>query len=881
MALVVWATAPMQTAHAQGDTAIVVCGAAPLLPTYCYVASDSQQWNYESSGSGTLRLTFLQGTIESATFDHLRIYDGSNATGTLLYDHVGAAVNLGPVGSGANTSTTLYDAIQVYSSTGTFYMDMSSDGSVQCSGSTTYDQWEWEVVCLDCTIPVVSYAIVDDCANNQFSIPIEVTDTGDGTVVNIVYIVNGGAPQTLSNVGVGTSELGPFSINDVVNVVVEHESNFLCNVDLGDLTDTGTCPTLINCGTEWTDQLCYADNVDQRYYYRGTGTVPIAIYFDQGLITAGDTVIIYDGGDINAPRLFTSTNTFDLTNRMYVSTNPEHRLTLRIRSNGFTSCATSTPQVPASWTVGCFDCVPATATFTIVQDCANAQYSIDVAISDLGSATELGIISTLSTDTIFVSSVGTTSVGPFATGTMVALTILNSENSLCNVYSSTMVNPLCPTNVDCPGPGLEETYCYVANDMQIWAYELQGGPGNLRLTFDRGTVESASFDRIYIFDGPNDQSPILWSNSSLYPYPDGDSTGFAQQPACNLGPEGSAVLSTAGNYQTVDVAASGQNLYVVMRSDGSVQCGNGTYDEWEWRVYCLNCDNPETAVSVIPDCVHREYNVEVTVTDAGGDADLSITNLSTSDTLTNVGVGVHQFGPFPLDSLSVIRVFNQEYPQCRSTSQPITYAADSCIIVSCGVDYYDYCYGNNEDRWYTYKSASAVPTTIRFSQGQLLPGDLITIYNGRDATGSVIFQGNNNGGSFGGLEVNSQNPDYAITLRIRSNDSGSCEDNGVAVPLQWAVGCGAVGIDELATGAFSVFPNPTEGLLQIELGNKVEGKVQLRITDMSGRIVMEQQLRMNGGTRNAVDMTKLQSGQYLVQLTTPDWVKTERVQVVR
>ncbi|MBK9763179.1 MAG: hypothetical protein IPO87_07395 [Flavobacteriales bacterium] len=125
------------------------------------------------------------------SFDSLEIYDGTDATGTLLYQHTGEAVNLGPVGSGMNTSTVIFDEVEVYSTTGNFFMLMNSDGSVQCNGSTTYDQWEWEVVCLDCTIPVVSYTIVDDCANNQFSIPIEVTDTGDGAAVNIVFVLNG------------------------------------------------------------------------------------------------------------------------------------------------------------------------------------------------------------------------------------------------------------------------------------------------------------------------------------------------------------------------------------------------------------------------------------------------------------------------------------------------------------------------------------------------------------------------------------------------------------------------------------------------------------------------------------------------------------------
>jgi len=134
-----------------------------------------------------------------------------------------------------------------------------------------------------------------------------------------------------------------------------------------------------------------------------------------------------------------------------------------------------------------------------------------------------------------------------------------------------------------------------------------------------------------------------------------------------------------------------------------------------------------------------------------------------------------------------------------------------------------------------------------------------------------------------GLNVNTTatNMGNYITLRIRSNASGSCSTGETTEQLRWAIGCGVVGLSELALGSFSIYPNPTEGLLQIELSGKVEGKVQLRITDMSGRLVQEQLLRISGGNRSTMDMSGLQSGQYMVQLTTANWVRTERVQVVR
>lgn len=76
------------------------------METCCYVASDLHNWSYQSIGSGTLRMTFHHGTIESNNYDHLRIYDGADATGTLMFDHTNFLTNnLGPVGSNINANT--------------------------------------------------------------------------------------------------------------------------------------------------------------------------------------------------------------------------------------------------------------------------------------------------------------------------------------------------------------------------------------------------------------------------------------------------------------------------------------------------------------------------------------------------------------------------------------------------------------------------------------------------------------------------------------------------------------------------------------------------------------------------------------------------------
>lgn len=850
---------------------LIVCGAQPLEETYCYVANDFRSWSYQSVGTGTLRLTFNRGTIESNSFDDLRIFDGTDATGTLLFEHTNAtAYNLGPVGSAVNNALTTYYAVQVYSATGTLYMEMSSDGSVQCGDpfpTDTYDSWEWEVVCLDCTIPAGTVAIVDDCANNQFSLDVDITSTGDAATATIEYTVNGGPVQTQTGAGIGITTIGPFAFDDIVNVTIAHESNSLCNIPKGDFSDTGTCPELITCGTPIEVSYCYANNNDVRWYYQGTGTFPLGIFFDQGDVFAGDLVQVYDGGDITAPLIYSGNNGGNVTGLFFFTTNPEHRMTVRILANGFTDCATSATQVPVQWTVDCLDCVPPTATFSIVQDCEEFQYFVDVNVTDLGSDPEVEITNTAGVAPTTITATGTYQIGPFVSGTQVELTLVNDANNLCNIYSGTLVNPLCPT-ILCGGTPLVETYCYDNLEDRAWAWEAPTPGATLNLQFTRGTIESNTWDDLTIYDGPDASGPILFSHSNASTY--------------NLGPAGSAVNSAASPYYDVNVTSTTGNIYMVLTTDGSVSCVSSTttYDSWEWQVSCIGCAAPGVSYNLVSDCLHRTYKTEVIITTPPSSEGMTIANTISGETLSVTGTGIYEFGPYGTDSLAIFGITDLSEPGCTWLSDSLTFPSDSCVIVSCGFDNYEYCYENDEDRWYTYRSQLPVPTTIAFIQGQMQAGDRIVVYNGFDESATVIYQGNN-AGNLAGFAVNSQNPSNAITLRIQSNAAGSCDDGQVAIPLRWTVGCGAVGMEELAQGGFAVYPNPTEGLLYINVGPDAVGTARVRVLDMSGRTVLEAPINVRSGSASTIDMQGLQSGQYAVQLATERWTKVQRVQVAR
>lgn len=829
----------------------IFCGQGAQSFSYCYANNEEKIWNYTSlGGSGSMVLTFISGNVQGSFNDVLTIYDGTDNTGTLLF---------------ANPTTTFdLTGLVLASTTGSFHIELITDAFTSCDDGSLLS-WNWQVECLNCQLPVASATVLDDCPNNQFGIAIDVASLGDGSSVTFAYAVNGGLPTELSGVGLGETVIGPFTVDDIVSVFVQHESDPACTVALGSFTDTGTCPSLIDCGSELNVTYCPGDGENSIFYYQGTGTFPLALFFNGGsLETCCDHLFVYDGPDTSYP-LLTPVNGVngDLTGLFFSSTNPGHSLTIQITTDGSVSCETGF-QTELDYTLSCLDCIPVSAAFEIVQDCEQFQFFISVEVTDMGTDPDPMILNSEGLPATTITAVGTYQIGPFVSGTEVDLTIENDANSLCNVYSGTLVNPLCPT-ILCGGIPLQEAYCYGNNEDFAWAYEVPTPGATMQLIFNRGTIESSTFDVLTIYDGPGPTAPVLFQHN------------LTQQH--NLGPDGSAINSPGAPYYAVNVTSSGTNLYMTLTSDGSVSCqsSTGTYDEWSWQVQCIGCSAPGTAYNVVPDCLSHSYMAEVIVTTAPSADGMTIANVLTGQTQSVSGVGVYSFGPYPLDSLSILGVTDLSEPGCLYLSDSLTYPIDSCVIASCGFDNYDYCYENNADRWYTYQSSLPVPSSLIFLEGHMLSGDQITVYNGYDASASILYQGNF-GGNLAGFAVNTQNVEHVFTLRIRSNGSGSCEDGQVNGSLHWTVGCGAVGIEEALGNGFSLYPNPTDGQLYLSLG-QLQGLARVRILDMSGRSVAEETINVKSGSLNSLDLAGLQSGQYLVQVSTTDWTKVQRVEV--
>jgi hypothetical protein len=91
------------------------------------------------------------------------------------------------------------------------------------------------------------------------------------------------------------------------------------------------------------------------------------------------------------------------------------------------------------------------------------------------------------------------------------------------------------------------------------------------------------------------------------------------------------------------------------------------------------------------------------------------------------------------------------------------------------------------------------------------------------------------------------------------------------------LGEGSVGVGEVATIDFSVFPNPTSGLVNIGFGAAATD-VQLRLTNSMGQTVLAQ--KMEGGTASAsLQVGHLPKGIYLLEVKTVDGMGTQKLVV--
>jgi hypothetical protein len=507
---------------------------------------------------------------------------------------------------------------------------------------------------------------------------------------------------------------------------------------------------------------------------------------------------------------------------------------------------------PWAWQVGCYDCSPPEASYTVVTDWDEMQYSVEVDITEMGSDPVVGITNDNGVSPVPASAPGTYTVGPFPAGTHTTITLVNDANGLCNVGSGALVNPLCPTVLECGADPVTETYCYTSDDSHTWHWQCGCG-SPLSLQFTSGQIESANYDHLRIYDGPDNTSPLLFDH----------------------------VITEQEDLSGMLFISSGSDIYMEMTSDFIVSCADGSEASWTWTVGCLDCTNPEADFTVVPDCQHATYQVAVNVGSTGSSSTVRIASTALADTLDNISTGITLVGPIPMDSASTVTVLNATNGLCHYTSEEQNSAFADCVIPLCDAQSFTYCYTNGDTSYFAYKSISGLPIAITFHSGQLLVNDNIQVYDSAGVSPDVlVFQGNLNG-DVTGFSINSTNPQNALVFRVVTDGTYSCSTGEATVPLDWTVECGYAGIEEERSGNFTMYPNPATRELYLRLPGDTRGSTDVRILDVSGRVVYERTFTAAGADLNTFDLHGLQSGNYSVVVTTSAWSRTQRLEIIR
>lgn len=99
-----------------------------------------------------------------------------------------------------------------------------------------------------------------------------------------------------------------------------------------------------------------------------------------------------------------------------------------------------------------FACTSPSATTSVVTNCANNQYSVNVNVTNLGSATSLSLTNGVLTYGSPITAAGTYAAGPFASGSSQNIVLVHNPDTLCNVNFAPIVSYCPPSNDECSTP---------------------------------------------------------------------------------------------------------------------------------------------------------------------------------------------------------------------------------------------------------------------------------------------------------------------------------------------------------------------------------------------------------------------------------------------
>jgi len=640
---------------------------APKNTLYCYGNSDTTGFNFISSEGSPLFLIFNSGTIESCC-DNITIYDGPDATFPVLF----TGNNGGDLTGVSATSTG--DML---------FLQVDSDSSVSCE-SNANTEWDFDVFCVDTTIPPNCDAAITTPANGEIGVEIDtVINWSPASVLVTGYVLSigtsPGASDVVNNVDVGnvlTYDPGALNYETTYYITIT-PYNLNGNATVGCVEESFTTKNdpnqFIDCasGQVVNTVFCYENNDTSEFSFTSLDGSQIVIAFNSGttennwdelVITDSDGSVLYNGYGNNG----------DLTGLVFVSSGDN--ITVGVTSDGvFVNCTND----PWDFDALCLDTTAVPNCNSVLTAPLNGEIDVDINTDISWSPASIFVTGY----SVFVGStpggtdiVNGTDVGDTTTYTIPTtldfettyyVTIVpyngNGPATVGCTEESFTTKPDPNTIVDCDECPINRVYCYENNDSNVYSFTSQAG-GPVVITFNSGEVEN-NWDELIILD-----SDGVTNLNAATPYGNG------------------------GDVSGLQFTSTGSSLSVQVQSDGSGSCSSGSQDPLNYTVRCESYIVQEATYAIVPDCDNGQFNIAVDVTNVGSTGSVTVTDNQGSPSQEATAQGVLTFGPYPGGGVTqvVISMAPTSNLTCTTSSDAFSFVCPlpivECPIINAGDD---------------------------------------------------------------------------------------------------------------------------------------------------------------------------------------------------
>ncbi|WP_121051125.1 T9SS type A sorting domain-containing protein [Lacinutrix venerupis] len=228
-------------------------------------------------------------------------------------------------------------------------------------------------------------------------------------------------------------------------------------------------------------------------------------------------------------------------------------------------------------------CIAPAGNVTVVDDCANSMFSIDVDVTNLGSATTVNIFDGTTSTPVTVT--GVTTVGPYAFGSSINITLVHDTDNSCDADLGMYTEGICPPVNDACENAITINSGDSISGSTVGATNVENltacSGGTVGTTCDPGGDSSPNGGFLvfgtgvwYVYNSPGNESISVEDSAGAFDSEIQVWSGACGSLVCVAGDDDSSNVGNGG-FVCFDSEATPTTYYIYI--DGNAATGTGAY----------------------------------------------------------------------------------------------------------------------------------------------------------------------------------------------------------------------------------------------------------------------------------------------------------------